>query len=285
MVTETPAIVYNRNVHNRAITSASVPVVTGTVPTYASACTDNIQYWSACQCFSDIAPTTITVTAPTPTSTLVAPTCTQGVEYALWVFTRDSTQGDQLEAAYYNFDTLDRNALVGGVTPLQTGVVSQVGFAQEGSYFTPLQFDGISAPSTVNMRFNILEHRGYLIPSQAGTYAFQFSMVDDLAVAWVGGHACSGITVDTASLTAPLGTYSPAKQFSFVVAAADIGKPVPFRIFWSNVDGPAGHLWQILDPNGAQILGAASQKNPQIVSSCSGPGTFVPAFPAWESEY
>jgi len=276
-------VVYNRNVHNRAVTTAPVPVVTGTVPAYASACTNNVDYWSACQCFS-IAPTTITVTAPTPITTLAAPTCTQGVEYALWVFTQSSDQAQQLNRAYYNFNELNRNNLVAGVTPVQTGIVSQVGIPQLSNYYSPLQFDGTSAPGTVNMRFNVLEHRGYLVPSQAGSYVFQFEIVDDLAALWVGEHAQSGITVDQASLTAALGTYNPPKQYTYVVSTEDVGKPVPFRVFWSNVDGPTVHAWSVIDPTGTPVLASNTQKNKQIVTSCSGPGVDLPAFPAWETE-
>ncbi|WYZ44915.1 hypothetical protein EsH8_VIII_000231 [Colletotrichum jinshuiense] len=57
-----------RNVHGpRQATPA--PTITGAVPAYASSCPDVTAYWSACQCFSGIVATTVTVTASTPPAT------------------------------------------------------------------------------------------------------------------------------------------------------------------------------------------------------------------------
>jgi len=121
------------------------------------------------------------------------------------------------------------------------------------------------------------------VPSQAGTYVFQFEIVDELTAVWIGEHAQSGITVDQASLTAALSTYNPPKQYAYVLSTEDVGKPVPFRVFWSNVDGPTVHTWSHIDPTGAPILVSNAQKNKLIVTSCSGPGVDLPAFPAWET--
>ncbi len=271
---------YNRNVHNRA---AASPTVTGDVPAYATMCSSNVDYWSACQCFG-IAPTTITVTAPTPTTTLATPTCTQGVEYALWVFDADSPQAEELGIAWQYFPAVNRNSLVAGVTPVQSGVVAQVGFPQWMDYNNPLRFDGISGPAGTGMEYNVLEHRGYLVPSAAGTYAFQFSSVDDVAAVWVGAHAKSDITTSQSVLNGTLGDFNPPLRYAHTVTSADVGKPVPFRVFWANAGGPAGHLWNVVDPSGAEVLGYGTQKNKQIIASCSGAGTDAPAWPAWTSE-
>lgn len=275
VVTQTPAVVYNR--------AAASPTVTGDVPAYATNCANNVDYWSACQCFG-ITPTTVTVTAPTPTTTLAVPTCTQGVEYALWVFQQYSAEGASLQNAYYNFALLDRNAILAGKTPLASGVVAQVGAYEQGDYSKPFKFDGISAPDGTAMPYNVIEHRGYVVPAAAGRYEVHFNLVDDLAAVWIGEHAKSGITVDQSVLKAPLGTYNNPLVYGFNVAAADVGKPIPIRVFWGNAGGPGGHLWSIVDPTGAEILGLNSQKNSQIVASCSGPGTDVPEWPAWGTE-
>ncbi|KAJ6440730.1 Ca2+-modulated nonselective cation channel polycystin protein [Purpureocillium lavendulum] len=263
VATQTPPVVYNRNVHNRA---ASSPTVTGEQPAYATMCANNVEYWSACQCFG-ISPTTITVTAPTPITTLAAPTCTQGVEYALWMFEEGSDKADELYVAYQNFPVLNRNSLVSGVPPAQSGVVARVGFPQWWDYGNPLRFDGVSGPAGSSMPYNVLEHRGYLVPSQAGAYAFQFSMVDDVAAVWIGEHAQSDISTRYSVLNGTLGDYNPPKRYAYNVAEADLGKPVPFRVFWGNGPGPAGHLWNIVDPSGAEILGYNTQKNRQIIAS------------------
>ncbi|KAF6802243.1 peptidase s8 and s53 subtilisin kexin sedolisin [Colletotrichum musicola] len=69
-VTVTANAVGARNVHGPR--QASAPVITGTVPAYASSCADATAYWSACQCFSGISATTVTVTAATPVVTVTA---------------------------------------------------------------------------------------------------------------------------------------------------------------------------------------------------------------------
>ncbi|KAF6826620.1 peptidase s8 and s53 subtilisin kexin sedolisin [Colletotrichum plurivorum] len=69
-VTVTANPVGARNVHGPR--QASAPVITGTVPAYASSCADATAYWSACQCFSGISATTVTVTAATPVVTVTA---------------------------------------------------------------------------------------------------------------------------------------------------------------------------------------------------------------------
>ncbi|GJC90778.1 hypothetical protein ColLi_13616 [Colletotrichum liriopes] len=60
--TATVGPVNPRNVH-RPRQAGSAPVLTGTVPAYASSCADITAYWSACQCFSGVVATTRTITS------------------------------------------------------------------------------------------------------------------------------------------------------------------------------------------------------------------------------
>ncbi|KZL83020.1 peptidase s8 and s53 subtilisin kexin sedolisin [Colletotrichum incanum] len=62
--TATVGPVNPRNVHMPR-QAGSAPVLTGTVPAYASACADITAYWSACQCISGVVATTRTITSTT----------------------------------------------------------------------------------------------------------------------------------------------------------------------------------------------------------------------------
>lgn len=247
-------------------------------------CADSTAYWSACQCFG-ITPTVITATAPAPVETLGPTTCTQGSEYALWIFQRNSAKANHILVAQDNLSQLNRNTLLSGTAPVQSGIVSEVGFPQHFDFNNPLRFDGLlTGPAGSNMEFNVLEHRGYLVPAAAGTYKFEISMVDDFTAVWVGSHALTGFATTDASLITQYGLFNPAKTFSYVVSAADVGKPVPYRTFWANGGGPAGHQWSIRDSTGAKILGEGTQKNQQIISSCTGPQSKAPAWGPWKDE-
>lgn len=254
-------------------------------PTWATACAGDVDYYNACQCFG-ITPTVITVTAPTPTATVSGAHCTEGVEYALYDFGDDPDRRDQILDAYYasDYHRISVPNMVGHVTPLQTGVVSQLGFPEQGDYYGPLQFSGVSAPADTDMQYNVLQYRGYLIPSMAGEYTVEFDLVDDMAVVFVGDAAVTGFNVNQALLGANLfGPPAMSQQATINVDDADVGKALPFRIYWANGGGPAGLLASISDPTGAVILGEGSPKNQQIVSSCDA-GSLAPAWPAWDAE-
>ncbi|RKU39784.1 hypothetical protein DL546_000605 [Coniochaeta pulveracea] len=188
--------------------------------------------------------------------------------------------------AYYanDYHAISVPNIVGHVTPLQNGVVSKVGFQGQGDYSQPLQFSGLTAPAGTNMQYNVFQYRGYLIPSMAGTYTVRFDWVDDMALVFVGDAAVTGFDVNQALLGASLfGPPADAKLATINIAAADVGKALPFRIYWANDGGPAGFLASIVDPSGAVVLGLDSVKNQQIVSSCDA-GSLAPVWPAWEAE-
>ncbi|KAL0943555.1 peptidase s8 and s53 subtilisin kexin sedolisin [Colletotrichum truncatum] len=48
-------------------TPEAVTVTIDPVPTFATECDGITEYWSACQCFTGVAPTVVTLTVPTPT--------------------------------------------------------------------------------------------------------------------------------------------------------------------------------------------------------------------------
>lgn len=276
----TASPVFARNVHNR-----DVPSLVSHKPAWATACGSDVDYYNACQCFG-ITPTVITVTAPTPTSTVSGPRCTEGVEYALYDFGDDVSRMERIIDAYYanDYHAISVPNIVGHVTPLQNGVVSKVGFQGQGDYSQPLQFSGLTAPAGTNMQYNVFQYRGYLIPSMAGTYTVRFDWVDDMALVFVGDAAVTGFDVNQALLGASLfGPPADAKLATINIAAADVGKALPFRIYWANDGGPAGFLASIVDPSGAVVLGLDSVKNQQIVSSCDA-GSLAPVWPAWEAE-
>ena len=201
------------------------------------------------------------------------------------MFNPTSAEATILQNAYRDFSYLNRNSLLGGATPLQSGIVSQVGSVEQSNYGLPLQFDGLTTPGNTAMPFNVLEHRGYIVPAAAGDYKVLFTLVDDLAAVWIGNHAITGVILSQSVLNGTLGSYSDSPlTYIFTVSPADVGKPIPIRIFWANAGGPAGHLWKIIDSNGTEILGYGTPKNPQIVVSCSGLGINAPEWPVWGTE-
>jgi hypothetical protein len=255
-------------------------------PTWATACASDVDYYNACQCFG-ITPTVITVTAPTPTSTVAGPACTEGVEYAWYDFANDAGRQNQIAEVYNDADwhLISVPSLVGHVTPLQTGVVSQVGFQEESNYYGPLQFSGVSAPANTNMQYNVLQYRGYLIPTTTGAYTVRFDVVDDMAVVLVGDAAVTGFDVNQALLGATWNSFNTdTKEATVNIADSDVGKALPFRILWANGGGPAGLLVSIVDPTGDVILGVGSSKNQQIVSRCDAGALGAPIWPAWDAE-
>lgn len=176
--------------------------------------------------------------------------------------------------------------MLAGVTPIQSGIVGQVGSVEQSNYGLPLQFDGLAAPGNTAMPFNVLEHRGYIVPAAAGSYKVIFTLVDDLAALWIGDHAITGIILSQSVLNGTLGSYTNSPlTYIFTVGPADVGKPIPIRIFWGNAGGPGGHLWKIIDSSGTEILGYSTQKNYQIVVRCTGLGINAPEWPAWGTEH
>ncbi|KAK1962617.1 hypothetical protein LY78DRAFT_661057 [Colletotrichum sublineola] len=85
-----------RNVHGPR--QAGSPVLTGTVPAYASACADITAYWSACQCFSS----TPATNATTATATL---TVSGSVSSSLLPSTSASSTGTSSQPSSTEFST------------------------------------------------------------------------------------------------------------------------------------------------------------------------------------
>lgn len=256
-------------------------------PTWATACSADLDYYNACQCFG-ITPTIITVTAPTPTVHLPGPSCTQGVEYALYTFQDGDTHAQQLHAANDgngDISQLSYDNLLGGVTPAQTGVVSGIGAdsSKNQDPSQPLQFSGFSGPAGSRSDDNVVVYRGYIVPASAGDYTFEIDDQDDIAAVWTGDEAVSGFDIAQAHLASSYGEYHRATEHTFVVTPSEVGQTVPFRILFANAQVGAVFVAKITDPAGNVILGLDSQKNHQIISSCS-PGGDTPEWPAWESE-
>jgi hypothetical protein len=247
-----------------------------------------LDYYNACQCFG-ITPTVITVTAATPTVQIPGPSCTQGVEYALYTFHDGDGHAEQLHAANDgdgDISKLSYDALLSGVTPAQTGVVSGIGAdaSKNQDPTQPLQFSGFSGPAGSRSDDNVVVYRGYLVPSVAGVYTFEIDEQDDIAAIWTGDEAVHSFDMGYARLASSWGEYHRTTAHSFIVSPSDIGQTVPFRILFANVQVGATFVAKVTDPGGNVILGLDSQKNQQIISSCDS-GDIAPVWRAWESEH
>lgn len=90
------------------------------------ACSADLDFYNARQCFG-IKPTVMIVTAPTSTVTLLGPTCSQRVEYALYTPTGNRATQLRVPNAVDNIQLLQPSALLASLAPAQTGSVAQIG--------------------------------------------------------------------------------------------------------------------------------------------------------------
>lgn len=279
------------------------PIITGAKPAYASSCPDVTAYWSACQCFEDIAATTVTITAPaqtvviTPTVTIESssstsspsttssslPTCTQGIEFALYSYAPSSSGCREISK---QIKDVDFRTLVEGVIPYTVGNTSHMWFSQSDDSI-PLGVYGIQGPPGSRLACSALMHRGYIKPTTTGNYTISMDFPDDIAHIWIGNEALSGSFWAGNSQV-----YGRSPDFviwidfvlSYSFEVTDISEYIPFRVFWSNRDGPGSLRVKITDATGTNIVGEDSQSNPSVVSSCDGTGSPAPAWPDWPSE-
>jgi hypothetical protein len=257
-------------------------------PAWATACTADLDYYNACQCFG-ITPTIITVTAATPTVHIPGPSCTQGVEYALYTFQSGDGHAEQLHAANDgdgDISQLSYDNLLGGVPPAQTGVVSGIGAdsSKNQDSSQPLQFSGFTGPAGSHSDNNVVVYRGYIVPATPGPYTFEIDDQDDIAAIWTGDRAVRNFDIAQAHLASSYGEYHRTTTHSFVVDRNEVGETIPFRILFANAQVGAVFVAKITDPLGNVILGLDSQKNHQIISSCDPSYDDASPWPAWESE-
>ncbi|KAF3351893.1 DNA replication complex GINS protein SLD5 [Verticillium dahliae VDG1] len=224
--TVTAAVIYNRNVHGAR---AEPPTLTGEKPAYASSCPDLASYWNACQCFDGYVPTTVTVTAATPTETVAGPICTQGLEYAIYTPEFDDPLIERLRVEEETIYTPVIANLIQGVVPDFTGVSPKIGPVY-GDWQLPLVAPAYGPDAVLTRQEEERVYRAYTL------------------------------------------------------TVTDTSVPVPFRLLWINYGGPGSLQSYIYDPAGNEIAGPNSEKNSQVISSCSGAGAVVGAWPAWESE-
>lgn len=277
----TNAPIWLRNVHGPREVEA--PTLTGEAPAYASSCADVTAYWNACQCFG-ITPTLVTEIAPTPTQVLEGPSCTQGLEFALYAAKAGSPELENLNYARTNgLNALDFSLLVGGKTPDATGVSPSIAVIG-GEHADPIQVYGITGPADTTLSKSVIDHRGFIYPELEGTYTVTIKDADDATFFWAGESAVAGFYQGNADIVK---TYAdgPAKTYTFTVAEADVNVAVPIRLLWVNWAGRGVLNFKVVDPSGATILGPSSEKNKQVLANCA-PGDYslVPEWVSWEEE-
>ncbi|KAM0330128.1 hypothetical protein ACHAQA_004301 [Verticillium albo-atrum] len=281
--TVTAAVIYNRNVHGPR---DDTPTITGEKPAYASSCVDVTAYWNACQCFEGVAPTTVTVTAATPTATVAGPVCTQGLEFAIYA-PKDSAPLVGKLAQTWNGGIANANIayLIEGLVPDFTGVTPNIG-PITGNWQQPLNapaYGGFVGTPGTQMGRTIIDHRGYINPATVGEYKIVLPYIDDSVFVWAGANALTGFT-NSKSVLSRQEHEGSAGDRVYSIQVTDTTTPIPFRLLWINYGGPGGVQAYIYDPSGVQIAGPNAVKNPQVISSCSGAGASVGAWPAWQDE-
>ncbi|KAF5505249.1 hypothetical protein CGCS363_v005472 [Colletotrichum siamense] len=124
-VTVTANPVARRNVH---APRQAAPIITGAVPAYASACADASAYWSACQCFSGVLPTTVTVTAATP-----AVTVTRGAQSSTDAASSSVVESSSAVESSSSFVTITQVSSSTRTSTVTSAVVSSVESSAEAS--------------------------------------------------------------------------------------------------------------------------------------------------------
>ncbi|KAF4811577.1 hypothetical protein CGCSCA5_v009862 [Colletotrichum siamense] len=285
----------------------SVPIVTGTKPTYASACPDPTAYWSACQCFTAIKATTITIvagaetttssipssqiistplvtTTATPTSDSPSPSCTIGAEFALHIIEEESDLcQNMLLDPYFGPENYDIKGLLQGRHPMGVGTTRYIEFEQQDDSL-PINYGGVQGPPGSSLKCNILVHRGYIKATLPGAYEFLISEPprEDVLFVWFGDKAKSGaFNVSNADIIVPNDNGWP---YRFFVYFKDASEYIPFRMFWSHGRGRSEFFVGIFPTYPVGLDEDVEPENPVFYSNCSGSDSPAPAWPSWESE-
>ncbi|EQB43867.1 hypothetical protein CGLO_17426 [Colletotrichum gloeosporioides Cg-14] len=284
-----------------------VPIVTGTKPVYASACPDATAYWSACQCFTGIKATTITIvagaetttsiipssqiistplvtTTATPTSNSPSPSCTIGAEFALHIIEEESDLcQNMLLDPYFEPENYDIEGLLQGRRPWGVGIKRYIDYYQPDENL-PISYGGVYGPPRSSLRCNTLVHRGYIKATLPGAYEFLINQPPpgDVLFAWFGDKAKSGsFSVSNADIIVPNNNGWPYRYFVYF---RDASEYIPFRLFWSHGRGRSEVLVGVFPAYTIGLDKDVQPQNPIFYSNCSGSNSPAPAWPSWESE-
>jgi len=135
----------------------------------------------------------------------------------------------------------------------------------------------------VPVDYNVVDHRFYLHPFFAGTYTFSVTAADNLLALWVGPNAVSGFSINNVAFKWESAN-QPWPSFRYTAGPGDVGSFIPVRVLWANNGGRGALGVSVTDPNGVEILGAATDVNDQIVWRCVNSGGAAPIWPDWETE-
>jgi hypothetical protein len=184
------------------------------------------------------------------------------------------------------------------LTPGYVGITSSIGAADDRSdgprgnvgadvpqchngngMVTPSIY-GQSLPATHSDYF-ILNHQGYFVPQEAGTYTFS-ARGDDNIQLWLGAKAVSAWSRDNADWQADaISMYAGVQTFQYTVTQA--GAYIPFRVVFVNAQGCARFYLSITSPSGQTVLGPSTtyaESGPSFVRSCDGAAA-VPPLPSF----
>ncbi|KAH7323237.1 hypothetical protein B0I35DRAFT_459343 [Stachybotrys elegans] len=290
-VTKTVPIYQRRDASNTAdhdIQERANPIITRDIPPYASSCPNVEAYWNACQCFSGISATVVTVVAPTPTVTVPAGTCTQGIQFAIYAVDKDPVRKRNLANAVYRGPySVDLRLQFSGRRPSVSGVTPTIGSIIQwvDNYHLPVHLYGVQGPPGSTMGYGIVDHRGYLVPSMAGDYTIYLDTADNAFYAWVGNNAQSSWNLQNAVISR-FWPPDAGKSYSYTIHVnrRQVNRPIAIRFLWLNYGLAGAFSARIVDPRGTVILGQNSVKNRQIIASCSGSSPLVPGWGPWGDE-
>ncbi|KAL0942736.1 uncharacterized protein CTRU02_200622 [Colletotrichum truncatum] len=294
------------------------PVITGTKPAYATSCPDVTAYWSACQCIDGITATTISggsqptsvssasdastttsedstsitlepsstieTSSTSTSSTASPPTCTPGLEFAIYVISPSSSlcSGVLYSSQSQN---MDLKALLEGRFPDATGLTPGFGnvslFRTGDQASLPIEHYGVQGPEDSTFECNVVDHRGYIEVTTPGNYTVISQGNDDVVLVWVGDDAESGAVSASNSDIASRCCSTVPVLHSFTVEPFDgPSQYIPYRILYGNAGGPGEFGVRVVSDAGS----SQNTTEPLLVASCTGEGDPAPAFLPWEDE-
>lgn len=250
------------------------------IPSYASAACDfkpstpvSVRYSSACSCAGA---TIATTTVPSPVSHWVYEPNDKHIniqQIATATINLASCVNFGLQWAAYPFDsgsTYDPT-IYKSQTPEASGDTTTYTYNTDNQYYA-----SVYGSDPIEVDLIALNHRGFFIAEQSGTYTFTVDSVDDWLTLWIGPDALSGWTLDNALFTVQF----PGGVGNQYTMDLDVGI-YPIRFMWVNGGSIGVFGFTITAPDGTTVESPDSGSQ-FLVTDCALAST--PAYPAFGSE-
>lgn len=112
-----------------------------------------------------------------------------------------------------------------------------------------------------------VDHRGYFIADQTGTYSFAPGYIDDYFYLWIGETAYSGWDASNADISDPDCCIVPTAYTTYLTTGV-----YPIRFMWINQGGPGAYSITITAPDGTVLESPNMASSNYLVTDCVAAG-------------